>query len=657
MEIENMYEMNQKKVEALREKWVAGIMMLNEEYFGAREKLLNAQRLYPKLDNIDLMLIICEMLLLAGSIKLSRSEIDYYWVLELIMPSATYSRARCHCEDIVTLMQSIKDEFPGTELAIELVQNAFSTTSDQEKHFGYDFVQETSLADCLIMSKDVSSNQFSAGGDEESASSSESCKDMSPISIAYPDTDKQVNIVDLNESSLEQNLGWHSTLVDQKIPNQDFYNFEEERNVDLFEAGQVWATHYRTNGRKNAVEERWCNAGLPVSSGTFFLDQEIDDNMEAAVFSYECSSSFHGLMNDQFEIYPKRGEIWAIYKDLNVNEWSYCPESLEECEFQLVEMLTDYSEDTGGDCISLLKVCGFTSVFQRLLTAGRPVIFHMVRNSLHFSHKIPAYRILDGLLELDHMAVPNNVIKHIGTQEPLKDISVSDPISITTIEKFPFQELQVESKISKHISSDDFAIGQVWAVYCGKDAMPRQYAQINNMISKSQVCITFLEPEPTCDYESWCIEDLPIACGTFKLGKTNAILEMFQFSHYVKYVQCTTGPCYMIYPQKGEIWAMYRNWNNKWKRTDFDSCQYCIVEVISDLSKDKGIKIMKLERVQDCLTLFHGQWYEGFNLCYTVPEKEILSFSHQIPSYRVPGIGSYGIADSSWHLEPDALPL
>jgi hypothetical protein len=68
------------------------------------------------------------------------------------------------------------------------------------------------------------------------------------------------------------------------------------------------------------------------------------------------------------------------------------------------------------------------------------------------------------------------------------------------------------------------------------------------------------------------------------------------------------------------------------------------------------ITVARLTEVKGWLTFFHRQQVDGFDLIHVASRKEMLGFSHRIPAFRVPGVGRYGIPESSWHLEPNALP-
>ncbi|KAK7410986.1 hypothetical protein VNO78_02280 [Psophocarpus tetragonolobus] len=394
--------LDQKKVEALQEKWVAAIMMHNEEYTDARHKLLKAKLLYPELDHISLMLTICEILLLASTVRISNNNIDFHCILDLIYPSATYSDAVNSIHYFVTSINGVKDEFPGAQLALEIVQNALNMLSDREEHFHDGF-----------------------------------------------------------------------------RPDNDFISYNEI----------IWTS----------TSER-------------------------------CSDSTNP------DVPPELGILEESTEIVDIGENTLC----------------------GGN----------------------------------------------------------------------------------------FQW------------ADDFASGQVWAIYCGEDTMPRQYALVNSVVCDRKVWVTILEPEPLVhgDKNNWR-EDLPIACGMFKPGDSNLVLDMSQFSHLVKHEQGTTMPHCMIYPQKGEVWVMYKNWNRKWGHTDYEKCQYWMVEIISNFSRKNGIEVAKLEEVQNWLTFFCRQRHEGDYISRTICETEMLCFSHQVLAYRVHGIEKYGIPEDSWHLEPKAIPI
>ncbi|KAF9612318.1 hypothetical protein IFM89_038921 [Coptis chinensis] len=131
---------------------------------------------------------------------------------------------------------------------------------------------------------------------------------------------------------------------------------------------------------------------------------------------------------------------------------------------------------------------------------------------------------------------------------------------------------------------------------------------------------------------------------------------MSLFSHSVKCQRSKNQLYYRIYPKKGEIWAMYTNWNKNWKQSDYKNYQYRVVEILEDFSEASGARVARLVEVKGCMTFFQRHRHDGFELTRAVSKDEMLSFSHRIPAFIVPGIERYGIPESWIHLEPNALP-
>ncbi|CAK9177483.1 unnamed protein product [Ilex paraguariensis] len=731
------------QLEALREKEAASKMIIGGDYMNARQKLLKAQQLFPALDHIVPMLTVCDILS-AARINIPFYDVDHYWVLQL-MPSSTLCDVRCRYQKFVKLLQPIKNKFPGTELALRFVVDAFFMLSDPGKRFDFDmkrgtswegyesFDMQTSTCHGIPgeergITAEISSTHdkvsFVQGLDarNEMGLPTDRVRDLGSklqanhnmkenhvnISLSEPSSyssdlnserntreniDMPVNDVNsppvLYQNSSGGNPSWY---VPEKRLDQDFYEFGKNRKSEHFKTLQIWAAHYQSTEPQNfryaqindiaesAVsvtwlkpvpvgegERRWCEAGLPVACGSFCLDLDMSENVVSPlVFSYICSW-VHGTTMEQFEIYPRRGEVWALYEDWNLDEWSYDPGILKCCKFKLVEILSDFSKYLGANCACLVKVDGFKSVFQQRLEEGDPVVLHISPNNFYMlSHNVPAYRFtggeidgaVRGMFELDQLALPDDTVQDMDSQVTPKEGNSESSFFTNPVEQLPTMTSCIESKIlGPNWSPNYFATGQVWAVYCGRDLMPRQYIQLDKVISGSQVCVTFLEPLPSFDYEStWMDKNLHLACGVFRASGTTVNLEMSQLSHQVNCQQSTTRPIFKIYPVKGEIWSVYRTWNNEGKHTDYETYQYWVVEILSDFSEGERMRIARLAQVEGYLTFFQRHQHDGFDLTRAVSKTETLRFSHQIPAFRVPGIGRHGIPESSWHLEPNALP-
>ncbi|KAI4336389.1 hypothetical protein L6164_014922 [Bauhinia variegata] len=717
--------MNQNRAKALKEKKDAEQKMIAKDYVGARDKLITAQRLFPDIDSINAMIAACDILS-AASIEFPGCEIDYYWLFQLA-PKSTLNTITCRYKKLTALLQPIKNKFPGAELALKLIKDAFSVLCDPEKRSQYDMKRSSSregygsfnIPSCQsISTKEAVATAPSQAGCNKKSSSHisggsggpskfDKAKDFIALETGQTPFDwnngGKIGDTDLSTGSINSSETWQPTYsgdsmllslegVAEKRPCQDFYDFENGRNLEHLEAGRIWAFHYRANFDHHSLyariefkskqtvyltwskplpvtvsERRWCDAGLPVACGSFELSSDVSEiNVDnwSMVLSHECAW-IRGVTKEQFEIYPKKGEIWALFKDWNMESWVYDLDSVKKCKLELVEIMSDFSKYLGGNGACLVKVDGFSSVFQRQKIGGNPVTVHIPPDNLYiFSHRVPAYwfkgremdDVTDEMIELDQSALPDYMIMDIVTQKESRCgvIAASRYTSVDQLSSLaPLPEDQV---LTLNWCSNDFAPGQIWAMYSGIGSVPRQYGKIDSVISDSHVCVSTLEPLPLLDHGiDWQNENL--ACGDFKVSGEKLILEMSQFSHEVTYQQSSSGPFYKIYPMKGEIWAMYMSWNRKGKQIDLRSQQCQIVLIESDLTHKDEVIVSKLIEVEGCLTFYHRQEMDdGFFLTHAVPRSQLLSFSHRIPAYRVPGIERYGIPESSWHLEPNALP-
>lgn len=184
----------------------------------------------------------------------------------------------------------------------------------------------------------------------------------------------------------------------------------------------------------------------------------------------------------------------------------------------------------------------------------------------------------------------------------------------------------------------DFAQDQIWAVFGGSDSMPQQYVKVNSIVSVSLVSVTYLEPHPILDDEiHWVEESLPFVCGMFRIGLTTTCLETCMFSHLVECEPSTRKSFYKIYPRQGEVWAMYRNWHNKWDLSNHEGYQCEVVEILQDFNEEAGTSVCRLVSVNGCSNFFQRQLYEGYQLVRFLSRTEMLSFSHRIPHSTVVG--------------------
>jgi hypothetical protein len=206
------------------------------------------------------------------------------------------------------------------------------------------------------------------------------------------------------------------------------------------------------------------------------------------------------------------------------------------------------------------------------------------------------------------------------------------------------------------------ALNQFWALYDDKDGMPRFYGRISKLIhTPFEVNVEWLEPyRPVVQPDGLVkLADLSASCGEFKLGSECA-QTLAAFSHRVEIDIEGPKSIFRLYPKKGEVWALYRSW---WQHKPVQSdageednvkFEYDLMQVCSDYSKEKGVKVAPLHKIPGFTAIFQSI-QESSSM---IPAKDVLSrFSHRIFTYRMRGDEGPGVPEDSWELDPAATPV
>ncbi|MCL7046029.1 hypothetical protein MKW94_011720 [Papaver nudicaule] len=230
--------------------------------------------------------------------------------------------------------------------------------------------------------------------------------------------------------------------------------------------------------------------------------------------------------------------------------------------------------------------------------------------------------------------------------------SPSSPIDPDELPDSEFHSFEVDKAV------DQFQAGQVWAVYCELDGMPKYYALIKKVesiskFSKFKLNIQWLEScTPSKGLLQWLDNKMPTCVGIYSGGDEAEFDETTSFSHLSKGAAAVKNNKYEIYPRKGEVWAIYKNFSSEWSSSDLQTCKYDICEVIK---VDGPVKVLVLEKVSDHATVFKGQKASRESVL-EIPRRELLRFSHQIPAIQLTD-EKEGTLRGCWELDPKAMPL
>ncbi|KAK4386353.1 hypothetical protein Sango_2505900 [Sesamum angolense] len=208
-------------------------------------------------------------------------------------------------------------------------------------------------------------------------------------------------------------------------------------------------------------------------------------------------------------------------------------------------------------------------------------------------------------------------------------------------------------------SEECFKPKQIWALYDEEDGMPRLYCIIREVISLNpfKIYISYLSSKSDCEFGSvnWLDSGFTKSCGSFRVFHSETVEQVNIFSHLLSREKAGRGGCVRIYPRGGDIWAVYRNWSPDWNRTTPDEVrhQYEMVEVLEDYSEENGVWVTPLIKLSGYKTVY--QRNANTSAIRWIPRREMLRFSHQVPScsLKVEGIN---LPEGCWDLDPAATP-
>lgn len=205
-----------------------------------------------------------------------------------------------------------------------------------------------------------------------------------------------------------------------------------------------------------------------------------------------------------------------------------------------------------------------------------------------------------------------------------------------------------------------FEENQLWAIYDDDDGMPRYYAVIQKIMSlrpfKVQMGWLERKDDDNEDLIKWANGGFWRSCGEFLVGKKTTTEFLNVFSHVMK-GERADGGLVKIFPKKGSVWALYKDWQSDW-----DDCtpkevryKYEIVEVVTDFRETLGGSVVPLVKF-DGFKCVYCKKQIGCQAVKWVLRNEYIRFSHEIPARRLLGNEAQHLPTGCWELDPAAIP-
>ncbi|XP_074375348.1 uncharacterized protein LOC141717138 isoform X3 [Apium graveolens] len=215
------------------------------------------------------------------------------------------------------------------------------------------------------------------------------------------------------------------------------------------------------------------------------------------------------------------------------------------------------------------------------------------------------------------------------------------------------------SDFDKDKNEKCFCVDQFWACYESHDVMPILYAHIRKVFSPNfKLQVTYLKASPDEQRTiNWVKAGLPMVCGKFIHDETIETSRRLMFSHQVHFQKGSDDGTYLIYPRKGETWALFKDWNIGWISDPeiHRKFKYQMVEILSDFKQGRGVEICYLEKVKGFVSVFRRVSINRI-LTFLVPSSEMLRFSHSVPSTKLTGAEREGVPAGAFELDPASLP-
>ncbi|KAI3953059.1 hypothetical protein MKW98_020254 [Papaver atlanticum] len=132
----SMKSLKSNREEAVRAKELAEKKMNSKDYVGAQIMITKAQKLYPSIENVSQMLIVCQVHCSAER-KVHGSEPDWYDILQ-IEQTADEACIKKQFKKLAVQLHPDKNKFPGAEAAFKLIGQAQRFLCDPSKQSQFD---------------------------------------------------------------------------------------------------------------------------------------------------------------------------------------------------------------------------------------------------------------------------------------------------------------------------------------------------------------------------------------------------------------------------------------------------------------------------------------------------------------------------------------
>ncbi|KAL8147758.1 uncharacterized protein LOC141707986 [Apium graveolens] len=667
---------------AIEAKETAEKKMLVDDFQGGRISAMEANKLFPQLPNISQILAVCDVHCAAQK-RIYMSEKDWYEILQVerLADDATIKK---QYRKLALLLHPDKNKFPGAEAAFKLIGEANMVLSNKERRASFDIRLRASVNSAIPKAPPRQRKTKSA------VKKAEEVKNMKPNVSSYQfnkNYHKQPTIPNMFShltrffchlckcwypinpivrvtscpNCFKENVFYHQGAPSQSkkdnIKHHDGSAFPQKMQVpqQAFKVGvqntgkfPTSLFHSDVNPAKKFgsehVKQTGCNIKVGVQ-GAKFTTTHLGDNANFV----PCFGAEH--MEHTIGTNETNGSVKSKVED--VSSGATMPTS-ELAKGKVSSSTKDRNRKRRKSEADITENYENRSSQKEEATPkeSRNVVQENINSTRKSSRQRKNVSYNEGISDDGDFMSPDEKI----LQDAKDQAANATPVPPgAVVDEYPDPEFSDFDKIR---NQNCVTVHQIWACYDTVDGMPRFYAKIKKVhLLKSKLCIAWLEADPEKQEEiDWVDEELPVSCGKYMCVETEETIDYHTLSHQVGVEKGNNKDTYIIYPKKGEIWALFTNWDIGWSlEPDLHRKNKLeFAEVLSDFCLNSGIKVRYLGKIKGFVSLYYRS--EG-TASILIPSSEMLRFSHHIPSFKMTGSEGVGVPPGSFELDPAALPV
>ncbi|KAK7385023.1 hypothetical protein VNO78_30730 [Psophocarpus tetragonolobus] len=695
------------KDEAARAKEIAERKFSGRDYAGAKKFALKALNLFPALDGLSQFLTTLDVYISAEN-KIN-GEMDWYGILG-VYHFADDETVRKQYRKLALTLHPDKNKSPGAEGAFKLVSEAWCLLSDKVKRLAYNQkrrldAQHNATNHVGTQSEAPSSNGYNNLNKNATSSMRTGNNDARahPSSVPHPrtklgtfwticngcQTHYEYQREYLNHTLLCPNCKQAFVAIEKGPPpnilkssNLSSRKHPQKSSHQLPNVGRNHPLNPGRNqpqnpGRTGAVSQN-LQSSSPGATGTTFSDP----NFQWGPHSRMAGFVRKDAARERSHI-PNAGSFNNVGKptkkirtdDMHVYNTNHT--TMRDGSSNLGHFYESGKANKGTDRIQVFSGTAHKHFSTRELSLFELRNMLMHRAQTEIRKKLQEWRSMAGarITKKDkgikgqksafngestgpekYGGSTINGNRHVDSNSPVKsdDTVEEKPASVTiNVPDSDFHNFDLDR------TENSFEEDQVWAAYDNNDGMPRFYARIQKVISTKpfRMRISWLNYRNNHELGpvDWVGSGFEKTCGDFRTGKHEITESLNSFSHKVRWTKGARGVI-RIYPGKGEVWALYRNWSPDWDENTPEEVvhMYDMVEVLEDFNEEEGVLVIPLAKVDGFRTVFHRHDHDQTR---KVPKVEMFRFSHQVPNYLLTGQEAHNAPKGCRELDPAATPL